>query len=73
MPRNTRVSGHYLIREGFPHDSNGYELGWQAKQGRGKCSCGALSDWYDTTAARQRWHSSHKADIVAKQLTREGK
>lgn len=69
MPKNTRVSGHYLINEGAPHDAFGYRLSWNAPQGCGKCSCGLLSDWLDSTRARQRWHLAHKADIVAKRLT----
>lgn len=68
MPRNTRVSGHWLIQEGWPHDSTGRQLRRDALQGRGKCSCGALSDWLPTTAARQRWHRYvHKLAVLEAQ------
>ena len=60
----TLVNGHTLKREGQPHDNNGVWRGRGYWEGRGKCSCGALSDVLSTHSARKRWHKRHKAEVL---------
>lgn len=65
----SRLAGHELISEGAPYDAkgrpaypvrSGYSTGGT---GRGKCSCGALSDVLDSGAKRKGWHRGHKDEI----------
>lgn len=58
----TLVSGHTLRYEGQPFDGNGKKL-HGVREGRGKCSCGALSDVLDSNNKRKRWHAEHKAEV----------
>ena len=58
------LKGHGLFAEG--RVLAGY--GWGSGPGRGKCSCGALSETLPSTAARQRWHKEHKAEVRAAQV-----
>lgn len=66
-PKNTRVAGHTLWYEGAPHDDRGHRIwrpyGSASGRGRGKCSCGALSEMEFTAAARKRWHAEHKQQV----------
>jgi hypothetical protein len=55
------LNGHSLYREGHPA---GFSLGYTGI-GKGKCSCGALSEDLPSNAARQRWHRQHKEEIIA--------
>jgi hypothetical protein len=57
-----RVKGHGLQREGRAHDALGNYTGQQV--GHALCACGAISDEYDTTAARQAWHVGHKQEMA---------
>ncbi len=72
MADQMRVPGHTLQFEGAPHDDTGERRSgilYAATKGpgRAKCSCGQMSEWLPTTAARRRWHrDTHKADIVAR-------
>ena len=67
----SRVPGHELIREGAPFEANGrssYPARWGSGTGgtgRGKCSCGALSEVLDSGAARKNWHRRHKDSVAA--------
>jgi hypothetical protein len=70
MPENTRVAGHSLEWEGAPHNEHGSRIQRaypmeKGGEGRGKCSCGTLSDVLPSKSARQRWHKDHKAEVVA--------
>lgn len=65
----SRLPGHELISEGAPFDAkgrpefpsrSGYGTGGK---GRGKCSCGALSDVLDSGTKRKAWHRGHKENI----------
>lgn len=56
-----RVAGHGLRYEGRTH--NAYR-GLGNGVGTGKCECGAESPDLPTTAARQRWHKEHKAEVL---------
>lgn len=72
MTKQLRVSGHTLISEGARHDKFGdriniYHPGWTSPWGHGKCSCGALSDFFKTKAARKQWHAHHKLAIITEQ------
>ena len=58
----TLVKGHTLFNEGELF----YELGKLNRSGNGECSCGAISEVLPSTAARQRWHREHKAEVVAR-------
>lgn len=70
-----RLAGHTLVSEGAPHDSDGariniYHPMWQQpaggrRLGCGLCSCGAISAWEQSDAARKRWHQEHKAAAVS--------
>ncbi|WP_159601603.1 hypothetical protein [Agromyces humi] len=72
MPTNTRLAGHTLANEGAPFNDNGARIGYRGTsgEGRGKCSCGELSDVVASGGARRRWHADHKAEIAAKAATR---
>lgn len=61
-----RVSGHWLLSEGaaFTHVGSRRWPSGTAGPGYGRCSCGAMSDWLDTGAARKRWHREHKAEVL---------
>lgn len=69
-----RVPGHTLVSEGAAfmcgaaccHGRRGqsYYYGGVSRAGHGLCSCGALSPYVDSGAARKRWHRSHKDDVV---------
>ena len=70
MPENTRVAGHSLLWDGAPHNDQGQRIAHvylmeKGGEGRGKCSCGTLSDVLPSKGARQRWHKEHKAEVVA--------
>lgn len=69
---STRLPGHGLLREGMPYTLFGGE--WtevrSAWVGRGRCSCGAFSDYLPSNNARKRWHRDHKDEI--RRATAEG-
>jgi hypothetical protein len=63
-----RLDGHSLWYEGAAHDDNG-KLVWtgairSSGPGRGKCECGALSEWLRSGNARKAWHREHKAQVA---------
>lgn len=65
----SRLAGHELISEGAPFDIKGHPA-FPARSsygtggtGRGKCSCGALSDVLDSGTKRKVWHRGHKEEI----------
>jgi hypothetical protein len=68
----TVVRGHGLQHEGQPvlaadccgTTSNDRRRNSYDALGHGLCSCGEMSPCEDTTAARQRWHRLHKADVL---------
>jgi hypothetical protein len=67
----TTVRGHALQHEGqacVPSDDpwGGYRLTYRS-EGVAYCQCGAVSPTLPSTAARQRWHRDHKADVRARQ------
>ncbi len=58
---------------GLPSRSNHGARNRYDQQGHGICSCGAMSGHESTTAARQRWHREHKAEVnLARGLCRCG-
>jgi hypothetical protein len=62
------LPGHSLWYEGAAHDDNG-GLIWAGRissvgAGRGKCECGALSEWLLSGNARKKWHREHKAQVA---------
>lgn len=64
------MARHTLVSEGAPHDADGnLHCGIfgvnTAGPGRGKCSCGALSDQLPSGYARRKWHRQHKVDADA--------
>jgi len=61
----TVVPGHGLVSEGAAHDDAGARL-WAhtGNAGRGKCSCGELSESLASGAARKAWHRRHKDDVT---------
>ena len=67
----SRVPGHELVSEGAPFNADGrssYPTRWMGGTGgtgRGRCSCGALSDVVDSGAKRKSWHRGHKDGILA--------
>lgn len=68
MIGKTLLKGHIMGDEGCARGDDGMIL-WDAKgPGRGKCSCGALSEILPTRAARKRWHREHK-DAIRNPLT----
>lgn len=63
-----RVEGHTLVGGGAPFTDQGNRVArdrhWGAGgQGRGRCSCGVLSEVLPTKAKRMRWHREHKAAV----------
>lgn len=59
---------HTLASEGAPYNDEGRRLYPITRDGiggsgRGKCSCGLLSDILPSAARRQKWHRDHKAAI----------
>jgi hypothetical protein len=60
------VKGHGLLREGRGHDVSGRYVGNTDWGGYGFCACGARSPLLETTAARKRWHNTHKATVIEK-------
>lgn len=56
-----RVKGHTLRYEGRVSGFYGMRSG----KGQAICSCGWQSGTLDTTAARQRAHRRHKAEVLA--------
>lgn len=68
MPKNTRLSGHWLVGEGAAHSDSGGRIGGfynsATGPGRAKCGgCGALSEVLPSKSARRRWGSEHKERI----------
>jgi hypothetical protein len=60
---SNRLAGHELWSEGKPIEGrNRYA---SPREGRGECSCGALSPTLPSNAKRKQWHRDHKADIRA--------
>lgn len=65
-----RLTGHELIFEGAPHDAQGRRIGFSGTggEGRGRCSCGALSEVLASSTKRRGWHRDvHKAEIRKQQ------
>lgn len=60
MPSN-RLAGHELPNEGRVW--NGVIRALTNGAGDIACSCGVLSPYLMTTAARQRWHREHKDTV----------
>ena len=71
--RQTRVSGHALKNEGAPflHAEGGRLIrasgpyGGVSGEGRGVCTCGAISDVLASATQRRKWHRAHKAEVTA--------
>lgn len=63
MKRSTRLAGHGLPHEGRVWDGLTRQFGNYA--GETHCSCGLVSPFLPTTAARKRWHGEHKDAIRA--------
>ena len=67
----SRLPGHELVSEGAPFEADGrssYPTRWMGGTGgtgRGKCSCGELSDVLYSGAKRKSWHRGHKDGIMA--------
>ena len=63
------LSGHELYSEGAPFDALGRPVNvWQGGTGgigRGKCSCGEMSDVLNSGNKRKQWHREHKDTIRA--------
>lgn len=60
-PFKGQLAGHGLRMEGRVNKYHG----WGSGEGRARCYCGEESPTLPTTAARQRWHREHKAQIAA--------
>lgn len=54
-----RIRGHGLLREGRTGSSR-----HSVSSGQATCECGERSPELPSTAARQRWHREHKAELV---------
>lgn len=68
----SRVIGHTLAFEGAAHDEHGNRLHLHTgNAGRGKCSCGELSDVLASGTARRAWHRKHKDDVAKAQARAE--
>lgn len=68
--RPNLLAGHTLLWEGAAHDDGGQKVrsgyySTKGGQGRGKCSCGDLSEVLDSANQRKQWHRDHKARIRA--------
>ena len=61
MPKQIRVPGHTLPREGRILDKYGY---WGVK-GPARCTCGWESEELTSDGQRQRAHRQHKLDVLA--------
>jgi hypothetical protein len=66
MTTTARVTGHTLRFEGAAYDDHGRRItgGTTAGTGRGRCSCGTLSEVLDSANQRRAWHRQHKAEQV---------
>lgn len=69
------MSEHLLSRNGAPHDDEGNLTNKDPKitagEGRGKCSCGRLSDVLPNGASRRRWHKWHKENETSDEAVQE--
>lgn len=71
MSKALLVPGHTLAYEGAAHNEHGHVIvgytGYihRGGKGRGKCSCGEMSEVLDSGKQRQQWHRDHKAQIRA--------
>jgi hypothetical protein len=65
-PYKGRLAGHSLFGEGGPDTLEGEPLLLKYYSGRGKCSCGAVSEILPSTTQRRAWHRQHKADVISK-------
>jgi hypothetical protein len=65
MTANVVVPGHGLAFEGAPFDHEGNRISIRRGSGRGKCSCGLLSENLTSANARKAWHRQHKANLLA--------
>jgi len=63
MPTPNRLVGHELWSEGKAIESR--DRYYDVREGRGKCSCGALSPVLPSKTKRKQWHRDHKADLRA--------
>lgn len=67
---NTRLSGHELLDEGAAYVKAGrwsHRIHYRGTggTGRGKCSCGMVSEVLDSGTKRKAWHREHKNTIRA--------
>jgi hypothetical protein len=62
-----RITGHDLMCDGAPYDDTGHLTAlrlWKPdNQGRGRCECGAMSDWLPSDTARKDWHWGHREAV----------
>lgn len=67
MKGKTLLAGHSLTNEGEAFAENGFPLSfaYRGGEGCGLCSCGEVSKWLPTRAARKRWHRTHKDEVRA--------
>ena len=73
--RNTRLSGHALLREGEGYRVDGcltcrpshpdltFGGVYALYGGHGRCSCGDASPCLNSRGARKRWHAAHKDEV----------
>lgn len=65
--QTARLSGHELYHEGAAYDDRGKHRlslqGGTGGEGKGKCSCGALSPKLTSGTQRKAWHRAHKTEI----------
>jgi len=59
----TRVPGHGLVSEGWPHTPTGQREPHKYGRGHAKCECGWLSVDLPSNTARQRHHADHKRQV----------
>lgn len=70
-PAAVRLAGHELLSEGSPfvkegrHSHLAHSHYGTGGTGRGKCSCGALSEVLDSGTKRKAWHRGHKDEVRA--------
>lgn len=64
---STRLVGHSLMAEGAAFDDDGERVAYNTVggMGRGRCSCGEMSEPVPSGLQRQGWHSGHKKEIRA--------